>query len=275
MSINIAYEYSEITNEYHDCFNSYHEFVHDFLESEEYYPEERYEEHVIITSIQIIFPENESNFQQFLPPLGTYFPDSKHISIVYTHNDTPPTLDLPKVPTSTVTFETRGITVSNIEDILHEYLREIDLVYGGYTQMPRFPPLWELHSLNMEHNQLCIIPDELPRFLTHLKLSHNCIQELPSSLPYELEELDVAYNGLRQLPQLPPTIRILNVKSNGIYELPSLPDSLVSLNCEDNCIVNFPNNLPDFLRYLFSQGNTGVVSYDTLYMLEYIRDYSV
>lgn len=140
MSIEIYYKYSFMWGgaQYLECFNSYNEFVRDFLDSEEYYPEGIDEWHTIIKCIHITFPENESDFQQFLPPLETYFPDSEHISIIYTNDNTQPTLELPKIPTSTVMFKTRGITISNIENILHENLLELDSEsdYDYYFECP-------------------------------------------------------------------------------------------------------------------------------------------
>lgn len=245
----------EHTINHSSTYYSYDDFTRTFDES-------RY----AIDMFIIDSPESEEDFQKFLPPLGTYFPETECLTIQYRLGRI--TLELPKLHRNTSRFVTYGITISNIDDILPSELRRLELVHGTYMSTPTLPQ--NLVSLNMRDNEIFALPHQFPETLKMLVLSNNHIQSLPS-LPEGLETLYVDYNGLRSLPQMPPSIVSLYVQSNGIYHLPTLPHSLVEFNCEDNCIGRFPVNFPEYLEVLQTEGNPDDVPPETFERLEYLE----
>lgn len=259
MSILVTYN---TTTRLYGAYDTYDEFMRDVAENE-------YDR---MQSIIITLPEREIDFQKFLPPLGTYFPNTKVLTIRYPYqtynNDERHTLELPKVHRNTSNLTTYGITISNIEDILPVELEILELRNGEYKVIPTLPQ--NIIKINMSNNQINVIPDQFPETLEGLVLSQNRIEEI-CTLPPRLLYLYIDHNNIHYLPELPSTITDLYIESNTLYQLPILPDSLIELNCEDNCIAHFPNNFPDEIVLLRTRNNPGSPLTASLERLEHLE----
>ena len=96
--------------------------------------------------------------------------------------------------------------------------------------------------MNVSHNQLISLPENLPPTLKRLSVSHNKLTSLPENLPSTLRILDVSNNKLTSLPEnLPPTLKKLNVSYN---KLASLSENLSSIGvkvCGNSSLGSLPN----------------------------------
>ncbi|KAJ9533755.1 hypothetical protein QJQ45_026788 [Haematococcus lacustris] len=111
--------------------------------------------------------------------------------------------------------------------------------------------LTSLKILNLDHNQLQVLPAELCQLarLEKLYASHNNLQELPSMLDQlpKLQVLVVSHNQLTQLPEgLPGVLEECNVANNAITVIPAGLGRLQQLkifNLDNNRVSTVPAEL--------------------------------
>ncbi|GFH18243.1 predicted protein [Haematococcus lacustris] len=146
---------------------------------------------------------------------------------------------------------------AKVLDASNNRLKELPASLGMLTSLQRlvlssnalssFPggiaaALSSLKILNLDHNQLQVLPAELCQLakLEKLYASHNSLRELPSMLDQlpKLQVLVVSHNQLTQLPEgLPGVLEECNVANNAITVIPAGLGRLQQLK-----IFNLDNN---------------------------------
>ncbi|XP_029318363.1 decorin [Cottoperca gobio] len=117
---------------------------------------------------------------------------------------------------------------------------------NGSESLPNavFSPLSKLRTLNMDHNQLTLVPLGLPLSIKELYLKGNLIEQFRGG----------AFNGISELV-------VLDMSSNRLTNKGLLRDSLLnathleSLNLEGNKLKQVPRHLPRSLKTLNLEGN--------------------
>ncbi len=110
-----------------------------------------------------------------------------------------------------------------------------------------------LQTLQLNKNQLDMVPNDLPKTLKTLSVASNNIMSLPSALLEkltELEDLNVSHNLLNNLSaKIPTTFKSINIGHNNVQVLPwkelSACKNLETLLVNDNGIKQVPRLLGD------------------------------
>ncbi|KAL6752608.1 hypothetical protein V8C86DRAFT_2752114 [Haematococcus lacustris] len=155
---------------------------------------------------------------------------------------------------------------AKVLDASNNRLKELPASLGMLTSLQRlvlssnalssFPggiaaALSSLKILNLDHNQLQVLPAELCQLakLEKLYASHNSLRELPSMLDQlpKLQVLVVSHNQLTQLPEgLPGVLEECNVANNAITVIPAGLGRLQQLkifNLDNNRVSTVPAEL--------------------------------
>ena len=136
-------------------------------------------------------------------------------------------------------------------------LRSLNISDVFHASVPgKYPKTWPagLRELNISHNNLRKLPDNLPDTLTTLAAASCGLTRLPK-LPQSLEKLHVAGNRLDVLPGgMPPGLRVLDASSNNFTGISAGGlGSLTELNLSNNPL-GFVPHLPRGLTRLHLDG---------------------
>lgn len=110
----------------------------------------------------------------------------------------------------------------------------------------KFPP--KIKYLDLSHNSVDIVPENLPKSLKTLLLNNNNISTIPNNLPKTLIKLDLNHNQLTVIPNAPNSLKKLWLNNNNITEFNNLPNSLTEIYLMNNNIDILPANLSNKLK---------------------------
>ena len=162
----------------------------------------------------------------------------------------------------TTTLDLRNTELTNNHLTLSQSLRSIQL---SNCQLTSFPDdlrnCFELHNLNLSHNQIQQIPSETIARLQKLKYLSINNNEL-STFPYEasscvcLEELYIQGNNLSGAWPLPELFELqkLNISNNSITTLYTkrMYPNLKNLNASNNSITTVPLHIGELETVILS-----------------------
>lgn len=154
-------------------------------------------------------------------------------------------------------------------------LIDVSMYFPNYTNYTI------IHTLNISHSQLSIIPS-LPKTIEMLDCSHNKIIKLPVSLrntncktlfcnnnnivciksnelPISIELLYCAYNHLSSLSIVSTLLR-LSCANNRLRILPKMTNQyrIVTIDCDNNLLTELPIVFPPSLSTIFCKGNKNI-----------------
>ena len=162
----------------------------------------------------------------------------------------------------TTTLDLRNTELTNNHLTLSQSLRSIQL---SNCQLTSFPDdlrnCFDLHNLNLSHNQIQQIPSETIARLQKLKYLSINNNEL-STFPYEasscvcLEELYIQGNNLSGAWPLPELFKLqkLNISNNSITTLYTkrMYPNLKNLNASNNAITTVPLHIGELETAILS-----------------------
>ncbi|XP_052269021.1 malignant fibrous histiocytoma-amplified sequence 1 homolog isoform X2 [Dreissena polymorpha] len=141
--------------------------------------------------------------------------------------------------------------INNVPELSTISLRELYLCKNFLSKVP--PSLFNLNHLqilDMSHNLLQVMPDEISRVksLVVLRLNNNQIERIPQKIRdlSNLEELNISYNRIRYMPNAVGGLKMLRRLLAEKNELSSLPDeichleNLETLDLTENRITALP-----------------------------------
>ncbi len=108
----------------------------------------------------------------------------------------------------------------------------------NYAVQQHYPDGIEGHvTLNLDHNHITAIPDNLPQQLQLISLVDNEITAIPDNLPQQLQFLYLMHNHIAEIPDnLPQQLKVLRLEGNHItYVDPKIIQQLPRLT---NLILN-------------------------------------
>lgn len=97
--------------------------------------------------------------------------------------------------------------------------------------------LRKLETLDLSHNQMTVVPSDLPRALRQLSLQHNQIHYIP---PHSLSHLRPGLQSLRLSHNLLEEHGVLGKSFRGVYK------TLVELHLDNNRFERVPHNMRHF-----------------------------
>ena len=169
----------------------------------------------------------------------------------------------------TTTLDLRNTELTNNHLTLSQSLRSIQL---SNCQLTSFPDdlrnCFDLHNLNLSHNQIQQIPSETIARLQKLKYLSINNNEL-STFPYEasscvcLEELYIQGNNLSGAWPLPELFKLqkLNISNNSITTLYTytkrMYPNLKNLNASNNAITTVPLHIGELETAILSSNRIG------------------
>ncbi|XP_052396315.1 extracellular matrix protein 2 [Carassius gibelio] len=121
------------------------------------------------------------------------------------------------------------------------HLKVLDLSHNLLKENSFYPEAWinlpKLETLDLSHNQMAVVPSDLPRALRKLSLQHNHIHYIP---PYSLSHLRPGLQSLRLSHNLLEEHGVLGKSFRGVYQ------SLVELHLDNNRLERVPHNMCHF-----------------------------
>ncbi|XP_059397519.1 extracellular matrix protein 2-like [Carassius carassius] len=121
------------------------------------------------------------------------------------------------------------------------HLKVLDLSHNLLKENSFYPEAWinlpKLETLDLSHNQMAVVPSDLPRALRKLSLQHNHIHYIP---PYSLSHLRPGLQSLRLSHNLLEEHGVLGKSFRGVYQ------TLVELHLDNNRLERVPHNMCHF-----------------------------
>uniref|UniRef100_A0A8C2ABT1 Si:dkey-32e6.6 n=1 Tax=Cyprinus carpio TaxID=7962 RepID=A0A8C2ABT1_CYPCA len=121
------------------------------------------------------------------------------------------------------------------------HLKELDLSHNLLKENSFYPEAWvnlpKLETLDLSHNQMTVVPSDLPRALRQLSLQHNQIHYIP---PHSLSHLRPGLQSLRLSHNLLEEHGVLGKSFRGVYK------TLLELHLDNNRFERVPHNMCHF-----------------------------
>ena len=110
---------------------------------------------------------------------------------------------------------------SSLPPRIPENVRRLDVSHNDLRKLRNNLPD-PLRELNASHNKLRTLQNKLPERLDKLNVSHNNLRSLTNKFPEGLDELDVSHNKLGSLPnKFPRHLKVLKASHNQIEKFPA------------------------------------------------------
>uniref|UniRef100_A0A673LX44 Extracellular matrix protein 2-like n=1 Tax=Sinocyclocheilus rhinocerous TaxID=307959 RepID=A0A673LX44_9TELE len=121
------------------------------------------------------------------------------------------------------------------------HLKVLDLSHNLLKENSIYAEAWinlrKLETLDLSHNQMAVVPSDLPRALRQLSLQHNHIHSIP---PYSLSHLRPGLQSLHLSHNLLEEHGVLGKSFRGVYQ------TLEELHLDNNRFQRVPHNMRHF-----------------------------